>query len=168
MKHLTVFFLTLSTLCLPAALRAEGDHSFAVGANYWLVIDDIDVDNVDDNGFSYLAAYRYSGGLLSLQAEVEVFPDDYAGADAEVISPQVLLVLGDNLFAAIGIGIQSSDGEFADDPYYLIRAGISLLDLGGVQIDLHATYQFSDADGFSTDDIDTDTVTLGAMVRFDL
>lgn len=168
MKKSTLITLTLFLLS-PFALQAEdGQHSLGFGVNYWQVIDDIDIDDIEDNGFSYLAAYRYDGGLLSLQAEVEVFPEDYAGAPKDVYSPQALVVLGESLFVAAGAGINYSDGEFADDPYYLLRAGLSLIGLGPFQIDFHATYLFTDAGAFDVDDIDTDTITLGAMIRFEL
>jgi len=168
MKNSLLLLLSL-LLFGSLSLRAEdGKHYLGVGVNYWQVIEDIDVDDIEEDGFSYLAAYRYDGGLLSLQAEVEAFPEDYAGAPKNVISPQALVILGESLFVAAGAGIQYSDGEFADEPYFLLRAGLSLIGLGPVQIDLHATYLFTDAGAFDVDDIDTDTLTLGAMFRIEL
>ncbi len=168
MKHTLLFALSCLLLSLGALRAEDGNHYLGLGVNYWQVIDDIDVDDIEEEGFSYIAAYRYDAGLLALQTEVEVFPEDYAGAPKNVLSPQALLILGESLFVAAGAGIQYSDGEFADEPYFLLRAGLSLIGLGPVQIDFHASYLFSDAGAFDVDDIDTDTVTLGAMFRIEL
>ena len=158
--------LIVLTSLLP--LHGETSHSIGFGANYWQVVDDIEIDDVEENGFSYLFAYRYDGGLLNIQTEVEVFPEDYAGSSKDVYAPQALVTIGNSIFAGLGGGIQYSDGEWADEPYYFIRAGLSILQLGPAHIDFHANYIFSDFDALDSDDIDTDTVTLGAMVRLDL
>jgi hypothetical protein len=149
-------------------IHAEGNHAVGFGMHYWQVIEDIEVDNVEENGFSYIFAYQYDGGLLALQAEVEVFPEDFAGAPKDVYSPQALAILGENIYVGLGIGTFYSDGEFADDPFYFFRAGIALTGLGPVTLDLNANYIFSDFGSFEGSDIDTDTVTLGAMIRVDL
>jgi hypothetical protein len=163
----TIFPLVILTL-LTLRLHAEPGHSIGFGANYWQVIDDIDVDNVDENGFSWLLAYRYDGGLLNLHAELETFPEDYAGAPKDVYAPQALVTVGESIFVGVGAGIQYTDGEWADDFYYFFRAGLSVIQLGPAHIDLHANYIFSDFNTLDSDDIDTDTITLGAMVRLDL
>lgn len=152
-------------VCAFRPLMAEGEHSIGVGANYWTVIDDINLDDVDEDGFSYLFAYRYSGGLLSVQAEVETFPEDFAGSPTEIYVPKAMVIVGEGVFAGLGVGMPYADGEFADDPVYFLRAGFSLAVFHPLRIDLHANYVFSDFDALDAGDIDTDTLTLGAMAR---
>jgi hypothetical protein len=63
-----------------------------------------------------------------------------------------------------------SDGDFADDPFYALRAGLNLELLPSVFVDISANYRFNDSAQFEGDDtdIDTDTVFLGAALRFAL
>lgn len=163
-----VSLLVAPILCLSPALRADSTHAIGLGAHYWRVIDDIEVDDVDEAGVSYLAAYRYDGGILALQAELEVFPEEFGGAGETVYSPQALLIVGDGVYAGIGAGVLYSDGEFADAPFYLLRAGIALAAFGPLTLDLNANYVFTDFDNLGSDDISSDTITLGAMLRVEL
>lgn len=160
-----LFFMMVAWFLSAGLLADEGGHSVGVGANYWTVIDDIELDDVDEDGFSYLFAYRYSGGLLSLQLEAEVFPEDFAGAADDVVVPKAMLIVGDGIFAGVGAGVPYTDGEFADDPVYFLRAGFSIAVFHPLRLDLHANYVFSDFDSLDAGDIDTDTLTLGAMAR---
>ncbi|MGA0369287.1 MAG: hypothetical protein ACO3N7_07540 [Kiritimatiellia bacterium] len=155
----------LSFISLP--LFSQATHSIGIGAHYWRVIDDLEVDNFEESGLSYLGVYRYDGGLLALQTELEVFPSDFGASTEQVYSPQVLAILGDGIYAAIGAGILYSDGEFADKPYYLLRAGLNIIAFGPLTLDINANYLFTDFDNLSSSDIDSDTITLGAMLRWE-
>lgn len=159
--------LCISIACFSSALFADSTHSLGLGAHYWRVIDDLGSD-FDDSGISYLAAYRYSNGLLSIQPELEVFPKEFGGGTEEFYSPQILAILGDRIFAGVGAGILYSDGEFADSPFFMFRAGVGLLSLGPVTLDINANYVFTDWGDLSSSDINSDTITLGAMVRVKL
>lgn len=146
---------------------AEPTHSVGLGVHYWRVLDDIDIDNFQESGLSYLAAYRYDGGLLAFQGEVEYFSSDFGVSTESVYSPQFVVILGDGIFAAIGAGILYTDGEFANKPYYLLRAGFNIIHIGPVALEINANYLFTDFSSFSTDDIKSDTITLGAMARLE-
>ncbi len=161
----TLLTLSFASLSLPSL--AESTHSIGVGAHYWKVLDDIGDEDFDESGLSYIGMYRYDGGLLAIQAEVEVYPGDFGNVEDEVYSPQVVAILGDGLYAGIGAGILYSDGEFANKPFFLFRAGINILAFGPVVLDINANYIFTDFDELSSSDIDSDTVTLGAMLRWD-
>lgn len=154
-------------LLLSAPLWAQNSpHSVGFGVHYWTVLDDYPTADFDEKGLAYLGAYRYDGGLIALQAELEVFPEDFGAAGETVLSPQGLIILGDGIYAGIGAGILYSDGEFAGSPFFMLRAGLALLSIGPVTLDLNANYVFSDFDELSSDDIDSSTITLGAMARF--
>ena len=62
-----------------------------------------------------------------------------------------------------------TDGEFSDDPFFVLRAGFDIEVLPSLRLDLNANYHFTDFESISTvdEDVDTDTITLGAMVRFE-
>jgi len=166
MYPVVVAVLFVSSFSASAASRRN--LQIGVGAHYWRAVEDIDVDDVDDNGFSYLGSVRYRlASLLAVQAELEVFPEDFMGLEDEVYSPQGMVILGNVIYAGLGIGTYYYDGEFADDPFYILRAGLDLELIPRVHIDINGNYQFTDFESLKDihENVDTDTVTLGAAVR---
>jgi len=143
---------------------AGGAHRIGGGANYWTSVEDIDDSDVDEDGFSYLVSYQYRPGLLGLGIDAEMMPDRYG---EDTYAPQAYLILGKGLYAAAGVGILLVDDEWAEDPFYSLRAGIDLELLPSIYLDINANYRFNETTDLeaSTTDIDTDTVFLGAAVR---
>lgn len=151
-------------------VRAEAAHRLGVGVNYWRVLDDIDVDNIDENGASWLLTYQYrSSALVKFEADLEVFDKGYLGIDSTVYAPEAYLVLGGIIYGAVGVGVLYTDGDFADDPFYAFRAGLDLELIPQLYLDLNVNYRFSKWSSLSNEetDIDGDTMTLGAAVRFE-
>ncbi len=149
------------------ARAEESGHRIGGGANYWTTIDDVDADNIDEDGFSYYVSYQYRGDLLGLEVDVEMMPDALGD---DVLAPQAYLIVGGDIYAAAGVGWLYVDDEFADDPFYALRAGLDLELLPAINVDIYATYRFSpdiELDD-AVDDIDTDTIFLGAAVRIGL
>lgn len=161
----SVFFIL--TACFSTVVSADGSHSLGLGAHYWRVIDNLGSE-FDDSGVSYLAAYRYDGGLLAIQPELEVFPREFVGGTEEVFSPQILAILGDWIYGGVGAGILYSDGDFANRPFFMFRAGVNIIGIGPITLDINANYIFTDWGELSSSDIDSDTITLGAMLRVKL
>ena len=64
--------------------------------------------------------------------------------------------------------IYYSDGVFNDSPFYMLRAGFDFAILPFLSLDINANYRFDDWSSFSTNDLDTDTIRLGAAIRFSL
>ena len=159
--------LLLLSLCLIPALTVQAAskaHRIGAGANYWVAVDDIDLDDVDEDGLSYLVSYQYRATLIGLQADVEFLPKLF-GENA--IAPAAYAVLGSAIYAAAGIGIIHQDGDFADDPFFAFKAGFDLEVLPSLYLDISACYRFNSKYDFddAMDEIDTDTVFLGAAVR---
>lgn len=156
--------LLLASLLLIPAAHAQ-THRIGVGVNYWYALDDIDIDDIDENGFSYLVSYQFRPTLIGLQIDVEFLPDLF-GEDA--IAPAAYLVVGKAIYAAAGIGIVNQDGDFADDPFLALKAGLDLELLPRIFLDISASYRFNskfDDIGDELKKVDTDTVFLGAAVR---
>jgi hypothetical protein len=148
--------------------RAEG-QSIGGGVHYWIALDDIDVDDIDEDGVAWVISYqRQVSDLLTLELDVEILPDDFAGADGTVLAPQAYLLLGAAIYGGVGIGIYHADDEFADDPFFVARAGIKLEILPDVMLDVSGNYRFTEWDDSVTADIDTDTVTIAATARLAL
>ena len=150
-------------LILPAAL-AGGAHRIGVGANYWIAVDDIDIDDIDEDGFSYLVSYQWRPTLIGLQLDLEFLPDLF-GEDA--FAPAAYLVAGKAVYAAAGIGINHIDGKWADDPFIALKAGLDLELLPHLFLDISACYRFNSKYDIedALHEIDTDTVFLGATAR---
>jgi len=151
-------------------VRAESANRFGVGANYWRVMDDIDVHNIDKDGFSGLVTYQYrAAALLKLEADLEVFPKGFQGIDRAAYAPEAFLVLGSTIYGAAGVGILYAHGDFANEPFYALRAGLDLEILPKLFLDINVNYRFAKTTDLSetAKDINTDTMMLGAALRLE-
>ena len=161
---LLIGFITMTT-----ASAWAGEHRIGGGANYWISIDDIEIDDkkLDDDGLGFFGSYQYWTGLFGVEADLEFLPDRFGES---AVSPQAYLLIGKGVYAGIGIGGTYTDGDFVDEPFYALKAGINLELLPGIFADIYGNYRFNDKADFDNDDtdIDTDTVFLGMAVRFAL
>ena len=156
-------------VAMTQGLHAESAQRLGVGVNYWKMLDDIDVDNVDKDGFTWLVTYQYRPlALLKLEADIEVFPKRFQGIDSTAFAPEAYLILGSTIYGAVGIGILYANSEFAHDPFYALRAGLDLEVIPQLFLDLNVNYRASEIASMSdvVDDIHGDTLTLGAAVRY--
>lgn len=165
MKKVMLVGLMLSIFTATPAM-AGNNHRFGVGANYWVALEDIEVDDekFDDDGVSYLASYQYWPSLLGLELDVELLPDRFGES---AFAPEAYVLLGRSIYCGLGIGIIYSDDDFADEPFFALRAGLNLELLPSLYLDISGNYRFNDSAEFKDDntDIDTDTVFLGATAR---
>lgn len=175
MKHRTKTsaLSVLAILVGSAALSAQtatvtqgGDSSssIGVGMNYWVSLNDIDIDDIDDNGFSYLVSYQYRPGFLGFELVGEYFPDRF-GDDAW--APEAYVIVGEGLYGAAGIGVVNSGGSFEDEPFFALKLGFDVKVIANLRLDVSANYRFNDTAELDDDDtkIDSDTVFLGATLR---
>lgn len=168
MKKLSCIIVMSLLLAVTAVQAQAGKGStLGVGATYWTSIDDIDVDNIEDDGFTFLASYQFWPSLIGFEVDLEVDPDKYGET---AVSPEFFVVVGGTVYGAAGVGWQYWDSEFADEPFFALRAGLNLELLPGIFCDIYGTYRFSDKEDLDNDrkDIDTDTIYLGAMLRFSI
>jgi hypothetical protein len=159
--------LLVVAFAVPAS--AESAHRLGFGVHYWRNIDGIADDDgtVYKNGVSWIPSYQYDPGtLIKFELDVEIFPDDFAGSSAGIVSPQVMLLFGKAIYAGAGAGALYSSGDFAN-PFYFFRAGLDLELIPSVAIDLNGNYRFGSTEDLENSDtnIDTDTVTFGGAVR---
>lgn len=156
------------TTGMDSAIAADA-HRIGGGATYWVALDDIEVDDkkVDDDGFSFLASYQYWPALFGVELDVEFLPDRFGES---AVAPEAYVLFGRAIYCGLGIGMIYSDGNFADEPFYAIKAGLNLELLPGLYADIYGNYRFNDSADFDKEDtdIDTDTVFLGAALRIAL
>jgi hypothetical protein len=160
----------LAALGAAAPARAAEHHRLGVGIHYWRTVDELVDDGFgrfDEEGTSGVISYQYlPGGLFGLQLDGEYFADGFGGSTESTLSPQAYLVFSPNgWYAALGIGVlYSSDFENnVSDPFYAARIGLNVEVLPRFYLDLNANYR---AKAWSElKNADTDTVTLGGVVR---
>ena len=164
-----LFLIVLLSMALTAGNSTAADHRIGGGINYWVTLEDIEFDGekFDKNGVAYLASYQYWPGLLGLELALEFLPDRFGES---AIAPEAYILLGRSIYCGLGIGIIYSDGDFAADPFFALRAGFNLELVPGLYADIYGNYRFNDSvelQGQETN-IDTDTVFLGAALRMSL
>lgn len=161
--------LMIAGLTFSGTAFADSAHRLGAGLHYWIAMEDIDVDDVDENGYSLIFSYQYVGaGFFKIETDLGLTQEGYAGSDSTVWSPQAYFLIGKGLYGGVGVGINYSDGDFAQNPYYALRAGIDLEVLPSIFLDINGNYRFENWDFDDVqDDISTDTVTLGAILRLE-
>ena len=169
MKQVALVSLMLCVLiALAASASFAGGTRIGAGAHYWKTLDKIELEEIEESGISWIASFQFgSSSLLKFQADVEIFPEKFAGFKEVAYAPQAFIILGRAIYGGAGIGTYYIDGEFADKPFYLLRAGLDLELMPTLYLDLNANYRFEDWDKPEDiiEDIDTDVITLGAAVR---
>lgn len=146
---------------------AECGGSLGGGIHYLRTLGSIkDNSEWDPDAIGFLVSYQYDLTLLRMEADVEWIPD-YGGTDEALIQPQAWALLGSLIYGGIGIGIGYWDGDWQDNPFYALRAGVDL-GLSSVTLDAFASYRFQTSKVFDDiDENDLDALTFGAIVRFD-
>jgi len=171
---LTVLLLSTLAALAAAAPSSAAEHRWGIGLRYWQTFDGLpsnsELDNIDDNGESYILSYQYvPGGFFRFELDLEVFESGFAGTDETAWAPQAFILVGGSFYGGVGAGVTYSSGLDDDyDPFYAVRLGWELQLLGALRIDLNATYRFDDWDQLEDFDVNTDTYTLGAIFRFQL
>ena len=169
MKRKTPFtaLIALCGLCFFHSVAHAGSSRLGVGVNYWQTLDDLDVDDIDEDGFSYLVTYQYHPQLIGLELDLEYIPDRFVD---DAVAPQAYAILGETLYIGAGLGWVAQDGSFEDEPFYAFKAGVDLDMFTSLHLDVSVNYRFNDGSDLEDSDtnIDTDTLFLGAAVRWEL
>lgn len=144
--------------------RAVADpHRLGAGVHYNASVKSYG-DGFDSSGLSYLVSYQLvPASFFKLEANLEVLPSSLTGSETTYV-PQVYALLGSIIYGGLGIGVPYSDGEFAKDPVYNIRAGLDI-PISKIHIDINANYGFTDFDQLS--DFDSDNITIGLLGRYE-
>lgn len=165
-KRMMTLLAALMAAGLLSAQAQESSGRFGGGVNYWVALDDIDIDDVDEDGFSYFITYKKESGLFGLQLDLEYFDSRFQD---DAYAPAAYLIAGNAIYLSAGIG-WVYENDWADDPFYALKTGLDIALTKRIHLDLGVSYRVEgsvDLDD-AIDDIDTDTLYLGAAVRFGL
>jgi opacity protein-like surface antigen len=164
-----IWVIGLAVACILCGFTAaQAGGRVGAGLTYWHAFDDIDFDDFDQDGVSWFVTYQSRGNyLIGWEADFELMPEGFMGSPKKVYAPQAYLIMGGSFYGAVGIGGYYSDGDWADKPFYALRAGMEFTLLPNVYLDLCANYRFTEWGDLKDEDIDvdTDTIMLGAAVR---
>lgn len=165
MKYAFIFFLIMAgSIFFVQPVSAE-DHRIGVGVHYWDVVDDMDFDDVEDSGYSWIVSYQYKPTFFGFEVGVEVADDRPGAMDDRTFSPQVFVIAGETLYGGVGIGFHYADGD-ASDHFYAMKVGLMFDLIPNIYLDVNANYRFEKWDMDDVEeDVDTDTITLGAGLR---
>jgi len=166
MRRHSVIGIALAAMMLPAlAGNALAGASLGAGVHYLHNLGEIEESGFENNSYSVLGSLLWSGPMLKFEAQLE-YMFDMMGTDEGAFLPQAYALIGGMIYGGLGIGLVNFDGEWADNPFYNLRAGVNL-PLGGLGLDAYATYQFWSDDQLEdlTGD-DLDSITFAAVLRF--
>ena len=161
-------------LLVPATQAGDKTHHcFGIGAHYWKTLDNIDVRDgeVEESGLAYSLVYQLRPrGIMFFGLEVEAMPDDFVSTDDPVYAPAAYIFLGAGIYAGLGVGTYIGDDDRLEEIFYNLRIGLDIDILPFLSAGINANYRVNDWEGVESagDDIDTDTVTLGAMVKLEI
>lgn len=167
MKYGLVFTMIIAAVFVIVQPASAGDHRLGMGVHYWDTVDNIDIEDYDDSGYSWLVSYQYKPSLVGYEFDVEFADDQPGNPDKWTYSPQAFVLIGGTIYGGVGAGLHYADGE-SSDPFYALKAGVDFELLPYIHMDINANYRFENWDVDAVEeDVDTDTVTLGAVVRFE-
>lgn len=170
MKNRIVLAAALAAcLAAPATFaKSSGGFELGVGANYWYSLKDAVHEDFDEDGLGWMISSRWMWtDYVGLGLELERSPKNFVELEKEMYAPSAHIILGSGLYIGLGVGCYYYDGDFYEDTWYNLRAGIKVEIIPHIIFDINANYRadsFSDIKG-AKGDIDGETVTLGGAIR---
>jgi len=98
MNRLLLAVLVLGFVLFAADLQA-GEHRIGGGANYWVALDDLDDQDVDEDGFSYFLSYQHWWNFLGLEMDGGTAPRPFR---RDRFAPEAYLLFGSTIYAGAG------------------------------------------------------------------
>lgn len=168
-RKLLMMFVALG-IGLVASPAFAGEHRFGAGVHYWKNIEEISNDlpdvQVDEDGLTGVLSYQYVAGLMRFELAAEYFEAGFQGAQDWAVAPQAYVLIGRGIYGGVGVAVTYGDFSGSDfsDPYFIAKVGFDMLLLPKIHLDVNADYRFARWE--ELDNYDTETITLGATVRF--
>ena len=159
------------SLVVTQTMAANRDDGFELGAGatYWYSIDEVKDQSFDRDGLGLMLSSSIPlTKAVALGLEIEQSPDNFVFLDKHLYLPAAYVILGDGIYAALGIGTYYYDGDFYGDVWYALRAGFKVPVISdGLVLDVNLNYRVEDWDGIKDagDSVDTDTLMIGAALR---
>lgn len=160
----TILLTAFAALTVPAV--HAGGFEIGVGANYWHSMKDAVSDSFDRDGLGWMATSKIMFNGWGIGLELEESPDNFVALEEPVYYPAAYVIVGGNIYAALGIGTYYYDGDFIDDTWYSFRVGLETpVLLPCMVLDLNLNYRVEKWSEMDTKDFDSDKIIIGAALR---
>lgn len=168
LKRIAIVIAAFGLLVPTWVISADAGSQVGGGLHYLRTLGDIEANGFDQNSYSILGSYQYTGGsLLKFEGDVE-YVFDFIGSSNAAWVPQAYVLAGGLIYGGVGIGITNFDGEWASEPFYALRAGVDI-PLAKFHLDMFASYQFwNDDDLKALTGDDLNSITFAAVLRVEL
>ena len=106
--------------------------------------------------------------FFAIGLEVEQSPENFVFLEKHLYLPAAYAILGNGIYAGLGVGTYYYDGDFYGDVWYALRAGFKVpLIANSLVLDVNANYRVENWDDMKDlkDKVDTDTLMIGAALR---
>lgn len=159
-----------ATLFVAEAMAASGGgFEIGAGATYWYSIHEATDQKFDRDGLGWMISSRLPlSEFFSIGLEVEQSPENFVFLEKHLYLPSAYAILGNGVYAGLGVGTYYYDGDFYGDVWYALRAGFKVpLIPNSLVLDVNVNYRVENWDDMKdiTDKIDTDTLMIGAALR---
>lgn len=157
---LLLMVVVLPLLMLGTA-ATDSQAGLGLGIHYLNTLGDIkDNEHFDSSSLGYFASYSMGVALIHFEADLEWIPD-YAFGES-MFQPQAYAFIGSFIYGGVGVGFSNYNGDWLDDPFYALRAGVNI-----AAFDIFTSYRFQNWDnleGLASKDLDS--LTFGAQFKF--
>jgi hypothetical protein len=155
---------------IQSAAVGEAGHRVGAGAHYFTTTEDIGGAFEDSGVIPFLSYQFLPHPMFRLEANLELFEDGYAGSRDDVFAPQLYLLGGAPVYGGVGIGYFLTNQESADSPFLALRVGYEYKISDALNLVVDASYIFDGWEGINEidEDEESDTVTVGASIHFNL
>jgi len=157
---ITLVITMVSVLALGLG-ATDSRAGLGLGVHYLNTVGDMkDAEGFDSSAFGFIGGFSFGASLINFEADVEWVPDYAFGKD--LWQPQAYAFIGTFIYGGVGVGIGHINGEWQDNPFYALRAGVKV-----AMLDLFTSYRFQKWDAvedFESDDLNS--LTFGAIFKF--
>ncbi len=154
-------FLTISPFLFLASVATDAQAGFGLGLHYLKTLEDMEeTSGFDSNSLGFLGVYSFGPGMLNFELSLEYVPNYIL--DEDLLQPSAYVFLGSNIYGGLGIGTSRFKGDWADDPFFDLRAGLKIS-----VFDFFASYRIqklNEVNDLETDDLNS--ITFGAIFKF--
>ena len=170
-RHSSLAALLAAALlaAVPGAASAGDNFEIGVGANYWYSIKEAKDKSFDRDGLGWMLTSRiFLTDVFSIGLEVEQAPENFVFLEDKLYLPAAYALVGNVIYAGLGVGNYYYDGDFYGDVWYAVRAGFKIpLFSPGLMLDVNVNYRVEDWDKMKKAKaaIDSDTLMVGAALR---
>ena len=160
-RILITLLIAISPMLILATSASDAHAGFGVGLHYLKTVDDMeDSSGFDSSALGFLGVYSFGPGILNVELGVEYVPNYVF--DDDLIQPSAYAFVGSFIYGGLGIGMGHLSGEWSDDPFFDLRAGVKI-----TAFDFFASYRFqkmNEVPDLESDDLNS--VTFGAILKF--